>query len=208
MSILSRHGRFLVALGVGAVIGGVSLPMGHPKASLLAVNGFFLCYLALMLRMTLRATPASLKQRAEDDDEGIVLILAIAIAAVGVSLAAILQVLATPGQGALTTTLSLAAVPLGWATVHTMAAYRYAHLFYAARQTPGMAFPETTQPGPWEFLYLAFGVGMTAQVADVQVTTSQMRRVVILHSVGSFFYNTVILALAVNAGFALGGSGS
>jgi uncharacterized membrane protein len=30
-----------------------------------------------------------------------------------------------------------------------------------------------------------------------------MRRVVLLHGIGSFFYNTVILALAVNAGIAL-----
>ena len=30
-----------------------------------------------------------------------------------------------------------------------------------------------------------------------------MRKVVLVHAVGSFFYNTVILALAVNAGLAL-----
>jgi len=204
MSMLSRHGRFLAALGVGAAIAAVSLPLGHPKASLLAVNGFFLCYLALMLRMTVQATPATLKRRAEEDDEGIVLILILAIAAVGISLSAILQVLATPGQGALTTVLSLAAVPLGWAMVHTLVAYRYAHLFYAAGSTPGLTFPATPKPGPWDFLYLAFGIGMTAQVPDVAVTVAPMRRVVMLHSVGAFFYNTVILALAVNAGLSLG----
>ncbi len=204
MSVLSRHGRFLVALGVGTVIGGVSLPLGFPDALLLSANGFFLCYLGLVLRVTLRASAASLKQQAEDDDEGIVLILTIAIAVVGVSLAAILQVLATPGQGALTPTLSLAAVPLGWAMVHTMAAYRYAHLFYASRAVAGLVFPETPKPGPWEFLYFAFTIGMTAQVSDVQVSSTQMRRLVMLHSVGSFFYNAVIIALAVNAGFALG----
>ena len=44
---------------------------------------------------------------------------------------------------------------------------------------------------------------MTAQVSDVVVTTAAMRRAVLLHSLGSFFYNTVILALAVNAGLAL-----
>ena len=47
---------------------------------------------------------------------------------------------------------------------------------------------------------------MTAQVSDVEVTTTAMRKVVLWHSVGSYFFNTVILALAVNAGLALTGS--
>jgi uncharacterized membrane protein len=41
-------------------------------------------------------------------------------------------------------------------------------------------------------------VGMTAQVSDVQVLTTPMRRVTLAHGVVSFFYNTVLLALAVN----------
>jgi uncharacterized membrane protein len=208
MSVLSRHARFLAALTIGGALGLACVPLGHPRASLVAVNGFFLCYLALMLRMTLTSTPATLKRRAEDDDEGIVLILVLALAAVAVSLAAILQVLSTPGQGALTSLLSLTAVPLGWAVVQTLAGYRYAHLFYAGGATPGLSFPGTPDPGPWDFLYLAFGVGMTAQVSDVVVTSPSLRRLVMLHSVGAFFYNTVILALAVNAGLVLGGAES
>ena len=55
----------------------------------------------------------------------------------------------------------------------------------------------------WDFLYFSFTIGMTAQVSDVVVTAGGLRRVVLLHSIGAFFYNTVILALAVNAGLAL-----
>ncbi len=40
---------------------------------------------------------------------------------------------------------------------------------------------------------------MTAQVSDVSVTTTRMRRLTLGHSVFSFFYNTVILALTINA---------
>ena len=39
---------------------------------------------------------------------------------------------------------------------------------------------------------------MTAQVSDVQVLSTAMRRVTLLHGVVSFFNNTVLLALAVN----------
>jgi uncharacterized membrane protein len=52
------------------------------------------------------------------------------------------------------------------------------------------------------FSVLSFVVGMTAQVSDLQVLTTAMRRLTLAHSVVSFvvsfFYNTVILALAVN----------
>ena len=61
----------------------------------------------------------------------------------------------------------------------------------------------TTAPEPWDFLYFAFVIGMTAQTSDVTIATPRMRRVVLAHSVAAFFYNTVILALAVNAGVAL-----
>jgi uncharacterized membrane protein len=39
---------------------------------------------------------------------------------------------------------------------------------------------------------------MTAQVSDVQVVSSEMRRMTLAHGVVSFFFNTVIVALAVN----------
>jgi uncharacterized membrane protein len=43
---------------------------------------------------------------------------------------------------------------------------------------------------------------MTAQVSDVQVRTTAMRRAVTGHSVVSFFFNTVLIAMAVNAAVA------
>ena len=45
---------------------------------------------------------------------------------------------------------------------------------------------------------------MTAQVSDVTTTSPALRKVVLLHAVASFFYNTVILALAVNAAVSAG----
>ena len=42
-------------------------------------------------------------------------------------------------------------------------------------------------------------IGMTAQVPDVAVTSTAMRKLITAHAIGSFFLNTGILALAVNA---------
>lgn len=203
----SRHARFLLAFALGGAIAIGSLVWAMPGAvrALLAVNGFFLSYLALMLRLALRTSADDLSRHAEADDEGIALILLLALAALAISLTAIFLVLNRPTGGVIELLLALAAVPLGWAMVHTLAGFRYAHLYYARKPDRGLVFAGTPKPGVWEFQYLSFGIGMTAQVADVVVTDSAMRRVVLLHSVGSFFYNTVILALAVNAALAFGG---
>jgi uncharacterized membrane protein len=45
---------------------------------------------------------------------------------------------------------------------------------------------------------------MTAQTADTGITTTQMRRIVLVHSIVSFFFNTVIVAAAVNLAVSLG----
>jgi uncharacterized membrane protein len=44
---------------------------------------------------------------------------------------------------------------------------------------------------------------MTAQVSDVMVLTTHMRQLALAQSVISFFYNTVLLALAVNVAVVL-----
>jgi uncharacterized membrane protein len=44
---------------------------------------------------------------------------------------------------------------------------------------------------------------MTAQVSDVLVQTTRMRRAVLFHSVVAFFFNTVLIAMAVNVAVAV-----
>ena len=99
--------------------------------------------------------------------------------------------------------IGIAAVVLGWLLIHTTFVFRYAHLFYfdddddgvAAR---GLVFPGTTDPDDYDFAYFSFVIGMTFQVSDVQITDPAVRRIVLLHGLISFAYNTAILALVVN----------
>jgi len=182
---------------------------------LLGADLFFLVYLLAMLLWTRNWDGDRLRAHFADVDEGGALIVAMALGAVVCSLYAIAQtLLATkqPGAPLLRPVLALAAVPLGWAMVHAVMAFHYARLFYAAASGPGrvagdrggLDFPgDTPEPGPWDFLYYSFTLGMTAQTSDTAVTTTQMRRVTLAHSVLSFFYNAVIVALAVSAGMAL-----
>jgi uncharacterized membrane protein len=168
-----------------------------------------LIYLAFMVRFALQITPDGLRRRAGIEDEGIPLIVLLALGAVGMSLASIFGLLAGNGSPDLwELSLAIASVPLGWSTVHTIAAFHYAHLFYATEDEDtgdagGLGFPGTKEPGAWDFLYFSFVIGMTAQVSDVTVHAAGMRRLVLAHSIVSFFYNTVLVALAVNVAVAL-----
>ena len=101
--------------------------------------------------------------------------------------------------------LTLGTVILSWMLVHTVFGLRYAHMFYGdsddpveARHAGGLTFPDKRLPKYFDFAYSAFVIGMTCQVSDVQITSRKMRRLTLLHSVLSFGFNTVILALLIN----------
>ncbi len=202
-----RHMRFLVAVLLGLIVWVITSAMAIDPLLriLIAANSYFAAHLALMIRLTLTTSAGALRRHAEADDEGSALILVLAVSAVAISMTSIFLVLNRPAGSLNEAMFALASAPLGWALMHMLIAYRYAHLYYAATPDGGLVFPHVTRPEPgvWEFLYFSFTIGMTAQVSDVQVTSTQIRKVVLLHGIGSFFYNTVILALAVNAGLAL-----
>ena len=54
------------------------------------------------------------------------------------------------------------------------------------------------------FFTTASSLGLAAQTADVVTLNTSMRRMTLLHSTLAFYYNTVVLALAINAAAALG----
>lgn len=195
-----RHSRFYLAFTVGVLVFCLGWFLGvRPELALLAgANSLFLLYLLLMAVLVRDLDPDALRRQAEQDDEGTALILVLALVAVAGGLTAIVVVLNSAGTSVPVRTAALACLPLGWITIHVMAAFHYAHLHYQS-QTAGMDFPGKEEPGIWDFLYSSFTIGMTAQVSDVAVTTAAMRRSVLFHGVVSFFYNTGILALAVNA---------
>jgi uncharacterized membrane protein len=75
-------------------------------------------------------------------------------------------------------------------------AEHYAHSFYV--RPDQLQFPGTAEPDYWDFSYFAGVISMCCQTSDVAVTSSALRRLVLLHSVLAFFFNVVILAITVN----------
>jgi len=99
--------------------------------------------------------------------------------------------------------LVAATLLLSWLVTHVVFALRYAHEYYgrtlgAMKIDAGLEFPGDDAPDYWDFLYFAIVVGMTFQVSDVQITSRKLRRLVIVHGLLSFLFNTVIVALTVN----------
>lgn len=198
-----RHFPFYIAAlvaGAGLVIG---IALRLPAAPVLAANLFFICYLAFALRALARLQPHHVLEAARDDDLPVALIFVVTLAAAAASLAALFVLVNADGPPrAADLVITLAAVPLGWLTVHVMAAMHYAHVYWSGGK--GIGFPETKEPSGVDFIYFSLTIGMTAQTSDVAVTTRTMRRLVVIHGVVSFFFNTVILAAIVNSAVSIG----
>jgi len=207
--ILFRHRRFYIALVCGLLTALAMHLYGLDVALLAGGDVFYLTFLSLCLVKVVSQTTSDLKRRAKREDEGILIVLLITVATMAFFCAAVFTALS---QKHVIQTLPLALAGVGavagWFSLHVVMAFHYADIHYfddpdVQGDEKDLAFPGGGDPGPWDFLYYSFVVGMTAQVSDVQVLTTAMRRATLLHGVVSFFFNTVFIAMAVNAGVAL-----
>jgi uncharacterized membrane protein len=57
---------------------------------------------------------------------------------------------------------------------------------------------DVRDPDYWDFVYFSFIIGTAAQTADVNIVSARSRRLVTVHRVIAFFFNTTILALTIN----------
>lgn len=156
--------------------------------------------------------------RAANDDPGHNVILLIVLASVVLGLVSAIAII---GHGPHVQNqtekweayiLGILAIALGWFLVHTVYTFRYAHLYWFdddgdGTECGGIHFPGTTRPNDYDFAYFAFTLGTSFAVSDPQVTETRVRREVIVHSVISFAYNSIIVGMVINlfAGIFAGG---
>lgn len=173
---------------------------------------FFLVFLTSMLVMAARADVEGLRKRARMEDEGIFVIVGLTLAAIAFSFASIFSILNGHDERPLRHLLTaLLSIPLGWAVLNTLFAFHYSRLYYEpegddggkAEDAGGLDFPDTPEPCIWDFFYFSFVIGATFQTSDVGIKTTDFRVVAMFHSIASFVFNTVLLALAVNLGASL-----
>jgi uncharacterized membrane protein len=203
-----RHVRFYGALLCGGVAFAAAQVAGMKDALLAGGDMFYLVFLVLCTVLVAGQTPISLERRAKTEDEGIGVVIVVILATMAFFSVAVFEAV-NKKHGPEIWPLALAGIGalLGWFVLHTAMAFHYAdiHYFKDTRNPnePDLDFPGKGEPGPWDFLYFSFVIGMTCQVSDVQVKTMVMRRTVLWHGVVAFFFNTVFIAMAVNAAVAM-----
>ena len=201
--------RFLIALCVGLAVG-LFAPIDALIPRILAGwNAGGWLYLILVGIKMWRAEIEGIKREAGIERESrIVVLVVVILGSLFTLLALFAQLMALKSQHGIDRTisigLSVATIFLSWMLIHTVFALFYAHEFHsegkggAGGRGGGLDFPDDSTPDYLDFLYFSFVVGTTAQTSDVAVTSRAMRRVVMLHGVLSFFFNTAVIALAVN----------
>lgn len=194
-----------IAVGTAAALL-VAHAQGPVTRALLGWNVAVWLYVALDAWMMLHADHAHLRRVATAQAEGAGTVLAIVIVACVVSLlgtVAELTAAKLPGGHHALPHLAFALITVtgAWLLLPTVFTLTYASLYYRAAQGRGLNFPgadDAFRPDYSDFLYFAFTIAVAAQTADVSVTTSPMRRLVVLQSVLSFAFNTAILAFTIN----------
>ncbi len=91
---------------------------------------------------------------------------------------------------------------ISWMMLHTIFGFHYANLYYNTIDTDnsekGMIFPRDKTPSYIDFESFSFIIGMTFQIPNVIIVSGKIKRVVFWHSILSFLFNTLIIALSVN----------
>lgn len=202
-----HHRPRLVVAVVAGVLSLFVLPDHLPRTTrgLLSWDVGVSLYLVLGFIMMLQSNVEHVRRRASREDDGALVVLALTVASAVASVAAIfielinVNDLPRPAQ-TLYLALVVGTIVLSWAFTHTVFALHYAHEFYVedSKSHPKLEFPGSEQPDYFDFLYFAFVIGMTSQTSDVQITSSSMRRLVLIHGVITFFFNTTLLAIAIN----------
>jgi uncharacterized membrane protein len=153
-----------------------------------------------------------MKRRAARQDDSAIVILVLILIATALGFSSIFGVLSDARQltgmaKGLEILLALITILLSWLVTQVVFTFHYAHEFYrpdsAGTPAGGLVFPEEEHPDYWDFFYFATSIGAASQTSDVSIRARALRRLVILHAVISFFFNTMVLALAINIGASL-----
>lgn len=207
---LWRHTPLMLALASGLGLG-VALALtqnDHADLTrmLIAWDVALAIYLVAVWWQTRGISSKHMIEHAAEVDEGRYFVLFVSLAGVLASLTAIVLELQSRLEPGMTKNAHVvfvfATVALSWLFVHTSFAKHYAHEYYGPADgggiRKGLIFPGGEAPDFGDFFHFALVIGVAAQTADIQIAAKPIRRIVTLHGVLAFVFNTVILALTIN----------
>ncbi|MCR8559483.1 DUF1345 domain-containing protein [Mucilaginibacter sp. BJC16-A38] len=207
---LDAHYRLLISLTVAAItFFCIRTHFALPSLVLFTWISFALTVIVLDWIIIATSHPKEVRKIAKLQDSSRTAIFMFVICAAVASMGAIVSLLKSAKGHAANVNghilLSIFAVVVSWWLVHTIFTLLYAHLYYDTntddgeiKKIGGLEFPGCPEPDYLDFVYFSFVIGMTFQTSDVSISSRQIRRFNLIHSLLSFAFNTAILALSIN----------
>ncbi len=196
---VSARSRLLMSLIVGVVIGiGVAVPGTWRYGLLLGWISAAAVFTGWMWFSIWPMDAERTAAHAGGENPGRALTDVVMLGAAVASLLAVgLLLSGGSGNKSVQAGLSILAVALAWAAVHTVFTTRYARLYYDGNDG-GIDFNQDDPPQYSDFAYLAFTIGMTFQVSDTDLKTKLIRATALRHMLLSYLFGAVIIATTIN----------
>jgi uncharacterized membrane protein len=196
--------RLFISLAIGIIaiiimklldVGNIAFLVGWTIASIV-----FVVWVLLIIWPMDHKRTAEYALREDPSRTGADIVLLIAsVASLGAVGYALFQAGHSPaGHQLLLTSISIASVVISWVLIHTIYTLRYAYLYYSKTIVGRVDFKHDHEPEYSDFIYLAFTVGMTYQVADTDLIGSDFRKAVLKHSLLSYLFGVVIIATTIS----------
>ena len=204
--------RFMLFLALLVLATAAAWPfVVHRGQALLA--GFdvaALAFIASLIPLARDHTPAQMRAHAKANDAGRIgvlvitsLLMLVIVTGVAIELPDARHDTGPAHIGGMV--LVLGSLVVAWAFSNLVYALHYAHMYYRPNGESGFNFPEHRDeptndhcPVFWDFVYFSLTIGMAFATSDVEITRSDIRRIVALHGVAAFFYNLIVLAFTIN----------
>jgi uncharacterized membrane protein len=193
--------RFLVflAIGAAAVMPARQFFGTPPLAVMAAFDVAAAVFLIACTPLLWIRDPEVIESHAAQNDANRTLLLSVTgIVMLVLLLAIAAETVGHPPQP-FTRILIIATLAIAWLFSNTIYALHYAHLAYVdEKHCSGIIFPSTPEPLYSDFVYFAFGLGMTFQTSDVQISNRHIRKIVTMHCLAAFVFNIGVLAFTIN----------
>lgn len=195
--------RSLVAIAIGVVAGAIVMPFFGIAAGLLAGWGALaLTGLIWLLLVVWPMDAAQTRTHALAEDPGRRAARLISFAGSVASLAAVAIVLLQTDtesrpRAFLLAGIALVSVAASWGLIQIDYMLRVAVMYYTD-PVGGIDFNQPEPPMYTDFAYFALGLGIAYQVADTNVSSNEVRRLVIGQTLLAYVFGAVILASVVN----------
>jgi uncharacterized membrane protein len=195
--------RLFVSLVVGLAVGfGLGSVLDVWAAILAGWGAAAATSVVWILANVWRMDAAETKRHARRENPGRLISRSLAVVGSCASLIAVVIVLletgkmSPPGSYVLAL-IAVLAVAASWALIQVDYMLRVAAEYYSD-PVGGIDFNQDEDPMYTDFAYFAFGLGMTYQVADTNVRTNAVRKLVLAQTLLAYLFGAVILATVIN----------